>query len=59
VIMNSYSGSLWGIQSDAVSSPATTKPWLTATLVDNLGTPNEYLETFTTYMSAEFAASGS
>ncbi len=56
MLATSLSHALWEIPTNAVNWPATTKPWLTATLVMDRGTPNCHLQTFEAHTATEFAA---
>lgn len=56
MLTTSLSHSLWEIPTSPVNWPATTKPWLTATLVMDRGTHESYLHTFQAHTAMDFAA---
>jgi hypothetical protein len=55
MISISLSNSLWEIPTNAVSWPATTKPWLVATMLMDAG-PDSHLQTCQAHSGTEFAA---
>ncbi|MFG6412462.1 hypothetical protein ACG02S_00970 [Roseateles sp. DC23W] len=52
----SISRALWEIPSSAVAWPATTKPWFSATLVHERGTPHAYLQSVEADSGTDLAA---